>query len=426
MRIGLFTDTYRPSINGIVFVVDMLKKRLEEQGHEVYIFCPAKSIRPSHHEDLEFPEDEDHIVRFPSIKGAFFDDYDMSIFFPPRVVGQIRDLNLDVVHIFTPSQVGLVGIQAAWKNDIPFVIQHSTDLYEFAEHYPAVLPGILALIAIVLPSTVRLKGHDVKEIIKLYRPRRGVAKWNQDIIERAVTILYSKADAVIALCRKSVDQLTSWQHHENYQYNVTLMPNGVDALPRPRAAEVKAFRAQFDIAPDDEVFGFVGRLAAEKNLDLLIKAAEKIVRARPHAKLMFVGDNEYREALEEHAASTKIADRIVFTGALPREDLGVAYATLDVFVFSSLKDTQGWVLHEAAHAGLPIVLIDCGLSEVAIQDANALYANNNATDLARKVVELLADDTKRATFGAESKKIARRYSETKQIKELIKLYQSIQ
>ncbi|NCU39223.1 glycosyltransferase family 4 protein, partial [Candidatus Saccharibacteria bacterium] len=47
MRIGLFTDTYRPSINGIVFVVETLKKRLEEQGHEVFIFCPAKSIRPS-------------------------------------------------------------------------------------------------------------------------------------------------------------------------------------------------------------------------------------------------------------------------------------------------------------------------------------------------------------------------------------------
>ena len=70
MRIGLFTDTYRPSINGIVFVVETLKQRLEEEGHEVFIFCPAKSIRRNGN-GLEFSDDEDHIVRFPSIKGAF-------------------------------------------------------------------------------------------------------------------------------------------------------------------------------------------------------------------------------------------------------------------------------------------------------------------------------------------------------------------
>ena len=53
MRIGLFTDTYRPSINGIVFVVESLKKHLEAQGHEVYIFCPGSSIRPGRHADLQ-------------------------------------------------------------------------------------------------------------------------------------------------------------------------------------------------------------------------------------------------------------------------------------------------------------------------------------------------------------------------------------
>lgn len=420
MRIGLFTDTYRPSINGIVFVVEMLKKRLEEEGHEVYVFCPAKSIRRSH--DLEFSPEEDHIVRFPSIKGAFFDDYDTSIFFPPRVVQQIRDLELDVIHVFTPSQVGLVGVQAAWREDIPFVMQHSTDLYAFVEHYPVVLPGILALIGIVFPFTVRLRGRDIGEILKLYRPRRGVTKWNRDIVERASTVLYSKADAVIALSRKSSDQLCSWQHHEKYKYPVTLMPNGVDALPKPSTAKLKAFRQQFGINEGDEVFGFIGRLAAEKNLDLLLKAAQKILRERPKAKLMFVGDFEYRETLEENASRSKYADRIIFTGAYPREELGVAYAALDVFVFPSVKDTQGWVLHEAAHAGLPIVIVDKGLSEVAIDGVNALYANNSAADLARKTVQLLADKDMQSRFSAESKKIARKYSERRQIHALIDLY----
>lgn len=423
MRIGLFTDTYRPSINGIVFVVEMLKKRLEEQGHEVYIFCPAKSIRRNR--DLEFDPNEDHIVRFPSIKGVFFEDYDTSLFFPPVVVQQIAELRLDVVHIFTPSQVGLVGIQAAYKADIPIVMQHSTDLYAFSEDYPYVLPGILLLLSIVLPFAIKLKGHDVAEILKLYRPRRGVTQWNHDIVKRAATILYSKADAVIALSEKSVKQLCSWQHLKRYKYNVTLMPNGVDALPQPTATERRAFCEQFGITNDDEVFGFVGRLAAEKNLDLLIRAAELVVRARPHAKLIFVGDFEYRAELERKANASKVSERIIFTGALPRESLGVVYATMKVFTFPSIKDTQGWVLHEAAHAGLPIVLIDKGVSEVAVDGVNALYARNSASDVAQKVINLLANEDLRRQYGQKSRKIAARFSEAKQISALIDLYQEV-
>ncbi|MEP6710091.1 MAG: glycosyltransferase, partial [Candidatus Saccharibacteria bacterium] len=180
MRIGLFTDTYRPSINGIVFVVESLKKHLEAEGHEVFIFCPARSMRPSQHV-ARFDEDE-HVIRFPSIKGAFYDDYDTSLFFPPRVLSQIRDLDLDVIHFFTPGQVGLMGVYASFKTNTPLIAQHCTDLREYVEHYRAnmLLPGLLALVGI-LPFTVKINGKDLRHIMKLYRPRRGRVQWNIDI-----------------------------------------------------------------------------------------------------------------------------------------------------------------------------------------------------------------------------------------------------
>lgn len=423
MRIGLFTDTYRPSINGIVFVVESLKRELEALGHEVYVFCPGKPMRRS--TKAELYEEDNHIVRFPSVKGVFFDDYDTSVFFPPRVVRQIADLELDVVHIFTPSQVGLMGIRAAAKSDTPFVVQHCTDLYEFVEHYPSVLPGVLALIGIVFPFTVKLAGYDVREIIKLYMPRRGITKWNQDIIERSMTILYSKADAVIALSRKSSDQLKSWQHNDNYQYEISMMPNGVDALKKPTSAQLSEFCNTWNIAETDEVFGFVGRLGEEKNLPILIKSLAHVLKQRPNAKLLFVGDFEYRETLEAMAEDTVYAERIVFTGALPREDLGVVYDILKVFVFPSLKDTQGWVLHEAAHAGLPIVIIDKKVSEVVEDGVNGLYARNNATDLARQIITILSDPVLREQYGIASKELARGFTEKKQVKELEALYEGI-
>lgn len=422
MRIGLFTDTYRPTINGIVFVVETLKKQLESLGHEVYVFCPARTIAPSR--KAAYADEDPHIVRFASIKSGFFDDFDFTLFFPPRMLRRIKELDLDVIHIFTPSQVGLLGINAAVRHNTPLVVQHCTDLYEFVEHYPSVLPGVLALVGIVFPMSVKLNGKDVREIIKMYRPRAGATKWNRAIISKAITMLYSKADATIALSRKSYSQLKSWQN-KNYRYDITLLPNGVNAIPAPSGAALIAFREQWGLSEKDEVLGFVGRLGEEKNLPVLIKAMNTIGKARPHAKLLFVGDFDYRETLEAMASESKYPERIIFTGALPREELGVVYASLNVFVFPSLKDTQGWVLHEAAHAHLPIVLIDREVSEVVEDGKSGFFAKNNATDVARKVVMLLSSPTKRARFGERSKELAAKFTEKKQARKFEKLYQHI-
>lgn len=420
MRIGLFTDTYRPTINGITFVVETLKKQLEAAGHEVFVFCPARTLRPSRHPALIY--EDDHIVRLPSFPSGFFDDFDFTVFFPPKTLRDIRDMELDIIHIFTPSQVGLLGINAALRHDTPLVVQHCTDLYEFSENYPNVFPGVMALVGILFPMSVKLRGKDVREIIKLYRPRRRITKWNRDVISRAITLLYSRADAAIALSRKSKHQLESWQTHE-YRYDITMLPNGVNAIPKPTRQELEAFRKQWGFSKKDEVFGFVGRLGEEKNLALLVRAFEKVAKVRPNAKLLFVGDFEYRKTLEAMASSSRYADRVVFTGFMPREKLGVAYAVLDVFVFPSLKDTQGWVLHEAAHAGLPIVLIDRELSEVMVDGESGYFARNNATDVARKLIDLLKSPTKRAKFGAYSQKLARKYTEKRQTAKLIKVYE---
>ena len=421
MRIGLFTDTYRPTINGITFVVETLKNQLESQGHEVYVFCPARTMRPGKYTDLT--QEDDRVIRFPSFKSGFFEDFDITLMFPPSVLRQVKEMELDIVHIFTPSQVGLMGINMAFKNDIPFVVQHCTDLYEFVEHYPNVLPGVLALVGIVFPMNVKLKGHDIGEIIKMYRPRQAV-KWNRQIIAKSITLLYSKASAAIALSRKSQAQLEGWQYGR-YRYDVSLMPNGVDALPKPAIDELASFRSRWGLKESDEVFGFVGRLGEEKNLPILIKAFDKIGQARPKAKLLFVGDFEYRAKLEAMAARSRYSERIIFTGSMPRERLGLAYAAMNVFVFPSLKDTQGWVLHEAAHARLPIVLIDRGVSEVVEDGKSGYFAKNNATDMARKIVDLLSSPKKRQAFGERSKQLAMKYTEKKQAAKLAKLYEDL-
>jgi glycosyltransferase involved in cell wall biosynthesis len=415
MRIGLFTDTYRPSINGIVYVVDITRQHLEAMGHEVFIFCPAEGVRLDREEF-----DDDHIIRFRSMKGVFFDDYNLSLFFPAVELRRIKELELDVIQFFTPSQVGLMGVYAAQKTGAVLVAQHSTDLSQYIKHYPAVVPGLL-MIALSLPLTFRFHGQDVRELMRLYKPRRVVADWGQDIVERLIAMIYSRCDAVIALSKKSQNQLDSWR--EEYWYDVTTVPTGINALRKPSESQIAKFKAMHGIATTDEVVLYAGRLSAEKNLDILIPMIKKVLKKRPNARLLYVGDFDYRETLEQLAADSGVGDRITFTGALPREDLGVAYASACVFAFPSLTDTQGLVLHEAAHAGLPFVLIDRDVSEVVHDGVNGFVARNNPTSFADCVVKLLEDETQRLRFSEASKQLARTYGEYSQTKKLEQIYQ---
>lgn len=414
MRIGLFTDTYRPSINGIVYVVDITRKHLESMGHEVFIFCPGEGVRLDRDES-----DDDHIIRFRSMKGVFFDDYNLSLFFPAVELRRIKELELDVIQFFTPSQVGLMGVYAAQKTGAILVAQHSTDLAQYIKHYPAVVPGLL-MIALSLPMTFRFHGKDVRELMRLYKPRRVVADWGQSIVECLIAMIYSRCDAVIALSLKSRKQLEGWRGE--YWYDVTTIPTGINALKKPTDAQVEKFKLTHGIAETDEVIMYAGRLSAEKNLDMLIPMIKKLVRRRPNARLVYVGDFDYRESLEQLAHESGVGDRITFTGALPRENLGVAYASADVFVFPSLTDTQGLVLHEAAHAGLPFVLTDRYVSEVVRDGENGFVARNNPTHFAECVERLLTDDKLRREFSENSRQLARMYGEYTQTKKLEKIY----
>lgn len=415
MRIGLFSDTYRPSVNGIVYVIDITRKRLEEMGHEVFIFCPADGVR------VKNVEPDDHIIRFRSMKNAFFDDYNLSLVFPSSSLNRIKKYDLDVIHFFTPSFIGLMGVYAAQKTGATLIAQHSTDLSRYIKHYPAVVPAIILGAGIVLPNTFRFKGQDVRELIKIYKPRRLISKWGSEIIESLLAMIYSRCDAVIALSEKSKIQLESWRRE--YWYDITVMPTGIDPLPKPTALVVEEFREKYGIAEDDEVVVFIGRLSSEKNLDILIPAIKKVLKSRPKARLLYVGDFEYKAVLEEKAKRSGVGDRITFTGSIPRQSLGAVHACSDLFVFPSVTDTQGLVVNEAAHSGLPFVIVDRLVTEVVKDGENGIVAKNSAKSIAEAIVTILSDDELRVAYGKRSKQLAMKYGEVNQTKKLVELYQ---
>ncbi len=412
MRIGLFSDTYLPTTNGISYVLQIMQTRLEELGHEVYIFAPATNLR------ADEPDDNDHIFRFPAIEGVFFDEQLTSMFFPSRAMKKIKALNLDVIHFFTPSQIGLMGAAAAIREDIPLISQYSTDLYHYVERYPNVLPGTIAL-SLTAPFVLKMTPREIVKMMTIFKPKRTVTAWHKAAVARMHVMLHDDCDAVIALSRKMQHQLDSW----GSKTHTTLLPTGVDPIVKASNSDIAEFKEKHGIEKNDKVFLYVGRLSREKNLDLSIEAFKIVAEDNSNVKLMLVGDFDYREELEAHVKEAGLTDKVIFPGRIQRDKLDLAYSSSYAFLFTSKTDTQGLVVNEAAGAGLPLVLCDSEVSEVFVENQTGLLSSEDPKDVARQMITLIKNEKLAKKLGSNAKAKAAEFSEIGQMQKLEKLYE---
>lgn len=409
MRIGLFTDAYHPAVNGISYAVDTTRAELEKLGHTVYVFAPAPSIR--------YKETDNHIIRFPAIKGIVYKENMTSLYFPPSQVKKIDQLNLDIIHFFSPFQVGLLGAYVAIKNNTPLIGQYCTDAYQYYQYYPHTSAALIWLPA-ALPLLSKYPARHWRDIIKKILTRQHIdEEWRQRVLGQALRIAHDQCDWLIAPSKKMSRQLRAF----GISKPIITIPNGVDSLPVDRI-QAKKYATLFDVQPNHKVILYVGRLGKEKNIELLIKAFDKVAEKLPQAKLLICGDFDYRESLETLASSMNNKARIVFCGMIPHEKLGSIYSLADIFAFPSITDTQGLVLHEATHAGLPVVMVDKDITAVVDDGVNGLFARNNPKDFSQKLIKLLEADRLRKRMGRASKKMSSSYTAKKQAKELEILY----
>ena len=104
LKIGLFTDTYRPTVNGISVVVDTLKRQMEAAGHQPVVVCPTTRAARN------VLRQESHVITVPSVKGWPYDEYDVSFFWPPSFRKRLLAEKFDVIIFFTPGQLGLMAM----------------------------------------------------------------------------------------------------------------------------------------------------------------------------------------------------------------------------------------------------------------------------------------------------------------------------
>jgi len=196
MRIGLFTDSYRPAQNGVVVVVDVTRRELERMGHEVYVFAPSANLL---NQVAEVDQADDHLIHFPTIRGAGFKEGQLSVFFPAKLLDKVRKLKIDVLHFFTAGQMALFCCYAARKTNAVLIGQHCTDTYEYSDSYRLLKIGYAAMGAL-MPLAVQMTTEQKLELATLYTfaGHDHDEGWGRRLVAGTLALWYQACDATIA------------------------------------------------------------------------------------------------------------------------------------------------------------------------------------------------------------------------------------
>jgi len=311
MNIGIFTDTYYPQVSGVVTSTMILRNELISLGHSVTIITVT-------HPDVE---EQEGIMRLPSLPFFLLPSQRVGMIYSRKIMNKIKKLDLDIIHTQTEFSIGIFGRIVAKKLDIPVVHTYHT-MYEDYIHY--VSRGIM----------LKPASQFAKKVSKLY---------------------CRDCSAIIAPTIKVKEALEQY----GLRRHIDVIPTGVNIEPFKRSNYneqlIKDEKKSFGINENELVILFIGRIAKEKSIDVIINSMKELTNKLQNCKLLIVGDGPERENLEDLTNNLGIEKSVVFTGEKPWAEIGKYYQMGDVFVGASLTETQGLTFTEAMAAQIPVV-----------------------------------------------------------------------
>jgi phosphatidylinositol alpha 1,6-mannosyltransferase len=347
MRIAIITESFPPDVNGVAHCVVRVAENLARKGHHPLVIAP-ESARDTTEADSRFPYP---VERVPSVQLPGYPTFRLGL--PtPKTRRAITRHGTEVVHLASPVALGAWGSRVAKAMDLPMVAVYQTDLPNYARAY------------------------------RLGAVTEAFAwRWLRDIHNAAGRTLAPSSATAADLDAHGLERVRRWGR-------------GVDTERFHPARRDDGLRAQ--IAPGGEVIvGYVGRLAAEKRVDLLTGLADL-----PGIRLAVTGGGPMEEELR--AALPTAA----FLGMRHGEDLARIYASLDVFVHTGPFETFGQTVQEAAASGLPVIAPAAGgpLDLVAEGVTGYLVPPGDPEALTAAVGRLARDPRQRTLFGAAARR----------------------
>ncbi len=371
MRIGLFTDTYPPFINGVSTSIQMLENALRKKGHKVFIV----TVNP---DDMKYHfEDNGRIIRIPGIPTGIY-DYRLTTFYPIKAVNKIKEWNLDIIHTHTEFGIGTFARVIGKQFDIPVVHTYHT-MYEDYVHYIT-------------------KGYFDKS--------------SKKIVEYLTKFYCDKTiEELIVPTKKTYDLFK-----EKYKYdrNVHIIPTGIEIerfyKEKISKEKLDKKKEELGIKKGDIITLFVGRIASEKSVDFLIENQAVLNKKYKNSKLLIVGDGPDLENYKELAKKLKIDNNVIFTGKVPWVEIPIYYNIGDIFVTASHTETQGLTVIEAMASSLAVVALDDESFRNVVIDSLTGYLFKNKEEYIDKMTILLDNKEKRENMGNQGRINSETYS----------------
>lgn len=327
-------------MNGVTHSILRVLEHLQERGDEVLVIAPST-------QDTDVPDEVygAHVHRLPSVPLAGYANVRVAMGGVYRVKRILADYAPDVVHLASPFVLGWRAAQAAHQLGIPTVAIYQTEVPSYAGRY-----GV--------PFLENWAWNRVDQIHML-----------------ASRTLVPSTFALNQLRGRGIPRVDMWRR-------------GVDTQRFNPAKRDAGWRAS--VAPGGErLIGYVGRLAAEKQVEDLAVLADV-----PGTRLVIVGDGPQRPALEA------ALPQAIFTGFLGGDDLARAVASFDLFVHPGEFETFCQTIQEAMASGVPVVATGRGgpLDLVENSRTGWLYEPGDLAALRARVMDLMGDDAKRRAF----------------------------
>ncbi|WP_246159808.1 glycosyltransferase [Microbacterium rhizomatis] len=329
-------ESFLPHMNGVTGSVLQVLKHLEREGHEAMVIAPGAGDGAAVHGARTALLRSVPLPSYPEVRVAFARTAYLS-----RVVREFRP---DVIHLASPFVLGWQGVAIADALAVPSVAVYQTDVAAYAERYG--LPGMAPLVS--------------RHVARLHR--------------RATLTLAPSTPATTQLEALGIDRVRRWGR-------------GVDSERFAPERRSEQWRRQ--VAPDEILVGYVGRLAPEKQVEDLVALADI-----PGVRLVIVGDGPSRPRLET------LLPHAIFTGFLSGDELAVTLASLDVFVHPGESETFCQTVQEALSSGVPVVATGRGGPVDLVRSSidGWLYRPGDLADMRARVADLVGDEAKRRSF----------------------------
>lgn len=308
MKIAMFADSFRPTVDGAVIAMETVAGGLEKRGHEVVMLAPDVEPRPNVPWKVHY---------LPSRAFKSYPGYRTAIA-PSDMLEFLRGERVDFIHSHGLAAMAILSLTAARALKIPHVLTFHTMANEAVKYYsplPIRYDIMSGLIWIYLRNLLRRP-----EVV--ITPTKPV---KEELLENGV---------VMKACE--------------------VVPTGVDCTRFSPEKYDKAFLDKFGLG-GKRVLLHVGRLSLEKRMDIVLAAMARLSAEERDLRLLVVGKGPAEELYKKMTTKLGISDRVVFAGFLPDAELPVAYASCEALVIASTFETQGLVVLESLASGTPVI-----------------------------------------------------------------------